>query len=145
MRQLTGRHYGFVKQSGGHVKIYSEVGQGTSIRTYFPRYYGDAGPAAAIERYLAMARQRQQKQKRRHLKSCLRKSRNDLKKRPKSNQQVARLANCFYVGSDKPIQFTHKQQAYVARTATAEISHPADKPLARGLTDPPERISRKRL
>ena len=37
--------YGFAKQSGGHVKIYSEVGQGTSIRMYFPRYYGDAQPA----------------------------------------------------------------------------------------------------
>ncbi len=36
--------YGFVKQSGGHVKIYSEVGQGTSIRMYFPRYHGDARP-----------------------------------------------------------------------------------------------------
>jgi PAS domain S-box-containing protein len=34
--------YGFVKQSDGHVKIYSEVGQGTSIRMYFPRYHGDA-------------------------------------------------------------------------------------------------------
>ena len=31
--------YGFVKQSGGHIKIYSEVGQGTSIRMYFPRSY----------------------------------------------------------------------------------------------------------
>jgi len=29
--------YGFVKQSGGHVKIYSEVGHGTSIKLYFPR------------------------------------------------------------------------------------------------------------
>jgi CheY-like chemotaxis protein len=29
--------YGFVKQSGGHVKIYSEVGHGTSIRLYLPR------------------------------------------------------------------------------------------------------------
>jgi signal transduction histidine kinase/ActR/RegA family two-component response regulator len=36
--------YGFVKQSGGHVKIYSEVGQGTSIRMYFPRYLGRGEP-----------------------------------------------------------------------------------------------------
>jgi signal transduction histidine kinase len=29
--------YGFVKQSGGHVKIYSEFGEGTTVRLYFPR------------------------------------------------------------------------------------------------------------
>jgi CheY-like chemotaxis protein len=37
--------YGFVKQSGGDVQIYSEVGRGTTVRIYLP-IRGDAGPVA---------------------------------------------------------------------------------------------------
>lgn len=33
--------YGFVKQTGGHVKIYSELGLGTSIKIYLPRAHAE--------------------------------------------------------------------------------------------------------
>jgi PAS domain S-box-containing protein len=38
--------YGFVRQSGGQVRIYSEVGQGTTMCLYLPRHHG---PEAAME------------------------------------------------------------------------------------------------
>ena len=36
--------YGFVRQSGGHVRIRSEVGQGTTVEVYLPRLLGDDAP-----------------------------------------------------------------------------------------------------
>jgi CheY-like chemotaxis protein len=42
--------YGFIKQSNGHIKIYSEPGRGTSIRLYLPRTGADA-PAQTTPGY----------------------------------------------------------------------------------------------
>ncbi len=38
--------YGFVRQSGGHLRIHSELGEGTTIRLFLPRHAGQAPGAA---------------------------------------------------------------------------------------------------
>jgi CheY-like chemotaxis protein len=48
--------YGFVRQSGGHVRIYSEVGQGTTIKMYFPRLNAaDDEPSESADEPIAEA------------------------------------------------------------------------------------------
>jgi PAS domain S-box-containing protein len=41
--------YGFARQSHGHVRIYSEVGQGTMVCIYLPRHFGEEEIEAAEE------------------------------------------------------------------------------------------------
>ncbi|MFM2129804.1 MAG: hypothetical protein RL477_1350, partial [Pseudomonadota bacterium] len=41
--------YGFARQSKGHVRIYSEIGRGTVVCIYLPRYVGDEAPEEHTE------------------------------------------------------------------------------------------------
>ena len=40
--------YGFVKQSGGHLRLESELGRGTTVRLYLPRFTGALQPEPVV-------------------------------------------------------------------------------------------------
>jgi CheY-like chemotaxis protein len=42
--------YGFIRQSGGFVRLESRVGEGTTVRLFLPRYVAAAGDAASADR-----------------------------------------------------------------------------------------------
>jgi PAS domain S-box-containing protein len=49
--------YGFTRQSEGAAKIYSEVGQGTTIKLYLPRYYGESREEPTLSEPVSLSRQ----------------------------------------------------------------------------------------
>jgi CheY-like chemotaxis protein len=51
--------YGFAKQSEGHVKLYSEIGEGTTVKLYLPRHGGTDVIADEQQQYREFPRARQ--------------------------------------------------------------------------------------